>query len=167
MQAWRGLLMVLCYASLAASQRAKEARTLRGISYQRLFPARAARPKAVSRANLYRRHRNVNKVVAAHPVLPCATTALVPPAAAVVDRDVGQVAHAHHLEHFLGVLVDGDALGRQLRHVRHEVEAALALLLLQLEADAAHRAALDALHEVRQVPAILLRMRLLGMMATS
>ena len=54
------------------------------------------------------------------------------------------------LEHGLCVLVDLDVLDVDGGALRNEVHAALALLLLQLQGDAAHWATLDALHQVLQ-----------------
>ncbi|KOM34507.1 hypothetical protein LR48_Vigan02g065700 [Vigna angularis] len=51
-------------------------------------------------------------------------------------------------EHVDGLLVDLDLVGPDGRDFRDEVHAALALLLLQLEGDAAHWSLLDALHKV-------------------
>jgi len=64
----------------------------------------------------------------------------------------GEVVKAELLEQVLGlgVDVDGDALGVERRDFGDKVVLALALLLLELERDAADRTALDALHQVRR-----------------
>ena len=54
------------------------------------------------------------------------------------------------LEHVEGVVIDLQGLNVQGRHLGHEVHAALALLLLQLQGDAADGTTLDALHQVLQ-----------------
>merc|ERR1712225_197687 len=62
----------------------------------------------------------------------------------------GEGVEAERLEEVLGVGVgvDGDALGVESRDLGDVVVLALALLLLELERDAANGALLDALHEV-------------------
>ena len=59
-----------------------------------------------------------------------------------------EVRHAEGREHLHGLLVDADLLHLERRLLRDEVHAALALLLLELERDAADGAALDAAHQV-------------------
>jgi hypothetical protein len=63
-------------------------------------------------------------------------------------HDAGEVGHAEGGEHVEGLLVDADVVDLERRPVRDEVHAALALLLLELEGDAADGAALDAAHQV-------------------
>ena len=58
----------------------------------------------------------------------------------------------HHAEHLLGLGVDVDDVLLERRHLGHEVVPALALLLLQLDGDAAHRRPLDPLHQMRDEP---------------
>lgn len=62
--------------------------------------------------------------------------------------DPGEVGHAEGGEHLHGLLVDADLVDLQGGLLRDEVHAALALLLLQLEGDAADWSALDAAHEM-------------------
>merc|ERR1712224_147057 len=69
-----------------------------------------------------------------------ATTAL---AGAGGDLDVGNVGEVQGPEEVLGLSINLDDVHVQSRHVRHEVHAALALLLLQLQGDAADGAAGD------------------------
>merc|ERR1711988_1158621 len=73
-----------------------------------------------------------------------ATTAL---AGAGGDLDVGDVGEVQGPEEVLGLSINLDDVHVQSRHVWHEVHAALALLLLQLQGDAADGAAGDAAHE--------------------
>lgn len=58
------------------------------------------------------------------------------------------ITHPKSAEHVEGLLVDLDVVGGDGGDVRNEVHAALALLLLELEGDAANRALLDPLHEM-------------------
>ena len=63
----------------------------------------------------------------------------------------GRVTY-QHVEHLLGLQVDlegADLAGIDDGDLGHVVVAPLALLLLQLDADAAHRALLDPLHQMR------------------
>merc|ERR1712230_293323 len=68
------------------------------------------------------------------------------------DRDGELVVHAKRAEHVAGVGVNLDrcALGVESRDLRDVLVLALALLLLELERDAADGTLLDALHEVRR-----------------
>eukprot|EP00629_Pelagomonadales_sp_RCC1024_P000959 CAMPEP_0119295800 /NCGR_PEP_ID=MMETSP1329-20130426/50247_1 /TAXON_ID=114041 /ORGANISM="Genus nov. species nov., Strain RCC1024" /LENGTH=290 /DNA_ID=CAMNT_0007296721 /DNA_START=17 /DNA_END=888 /DNA_ORIENTATION=+ len=67
----------------------------------------------------------------------------------VRDGDAREVLEVEGVEHVLGVRVDLDEVLVDGRHLGHEVHAPFALLLLQLERDAAHGPPRDALHEVR------------------
>lgn len=69
--------------------------------------------------------------------------------------DARKVSHPQRSEHLDGLLVDLDPLRLDGGHIGHEVHAALSLLLLQLERDAPHRPALDALHQVGGEPGYL------------
>lgn len=62
--------------------------------------------------------------------------------------DAGEIGHAEGGEQFYGLLVDLDEVSLDGGLFGDEVHAALALLLLELEGDAADWAPLDALHEV-------------------
>ena len=66
--------------------------------------------------------------------------------------DAGDVVDSEGMKHVKGFFVDFDVVGVDGGDVGDEVHAALALLLLELEGDAAHRALLDALHQVRREP---------------
>jgi len=66
-----------------------------------------------------------------------------------VDLDnAGDVVDSEGVEHFHGFLVDLDVVGVDGGDVGDKVHAALTLLLLQLERDAANRTLLDTLHEM-------------------
>jgi len=66
-----------------------------------------------------------------------------------IDLDnAGDFGHSEGGEHVEGFTVDLDLLGPDGRDLGHEVHAALALLLLQFEGDAAHGTLLNALHEM-------------------
>lgn len=74
------------------------------------------------------------------------------PGVVVVGLDVaGREVDLERLEHIGGVGVDLDRVLLDERDVRDVVELLLALLLLELERDAAHGAALDAAHQVREI----------------
>ena len=62
-------------------------------------------------------------------------------------------AHLHGLQHVVGLGIHKDLLLLQSRVLRNEVEAALSLLLLELQGNTTHRASLDSLHEVLRVTA--------------
>jgi hypothetical protein len=75
------------------------------------------------------------------------------------SRGRGRLLHHPRKLGHVQVCQQLDGLAVHLDHVRldrrllgHEVHAPLALLLLQLQRDAAHGAALDALHQVRREP---------------
>merc|ERR1719379_1276500 len=68
------------------------------------------------------------------------------------DEDVRELVHVEVPQHLLRVRIDVDLVRVHLGAVRDVFHAALALLLLELERDAADRALLDALHEVRREP---------------
>merc|ERR1719379_3018473 len=68
------------------------------------------------------------------------------------DEDVRQLVHVQVLQHLLRVRINVDLVRVNLGAVRNVLHATLALLLLELERDAAHRALLDALHEVSSEP---------------
>lgn len=62
--------------------------------------------------------------------------------------DAREIGHAEERQHVHRLLVDADLVDLKSRLLRDEVHAALALLLLQLEGDAADGAALDAAHQM-------------------
>ena len=63
------------------------------------------------------------------------------------DLQSGNV-HLHGLQHLVGLGIHKDLLLLKSRVLGDEIEAALSLLLLELQGDATHRASLDSLHEV-------------------
>merc|ERR1712168_1130954 len=65
---------------------------------------------------------------------------------------IRDVAHVHSLQHLLGVGVNLNDVLLNGRHLGYVVVSALPLLFLQLDGDAAYRAALDALHKVGHKP---------------
>merc|ERR550539_2001758 len=68
----------------------------------------------------------------------------------------------HHLQHLLGLGVNLDDVLLQLGHVGDVVVSPLTLLLLQLDGDASHGAALESLHQVSDEPGNLVAERLGG-----
>jgi hypothetical protein len=66
----------------------------------------------------------------------------------LLKLEAGQVAHVHGLKHIHGILVNLNQVNIDGRDVWDEVHAPLALLLLQLQGDAANGTPLDALHQV-------------------
>ncbi len=69
-------------------------------------------------------------------------------AAGVGDLKAGDGLEVHHLQHVLGLGVDLDDVLLKSGHVGHVVVPSLALLLLQLDRDAADGRPLEPLHQV-------------------
>ncbi|GER41862.1 iron-sulfur cluster-binding protein [Striga asiatica] len=66
----------------------------------------------------------------------------------LLEHDARQILHPEGLQQIYGLLVNLDVVDFDGGLLRHEVHAALALLLLQLEGDAPDGPLLDPLHEV-------------------
>ena len=103
--------------------------------------------KTLTESSVYSRLiERTQRLVAVTPTLTLALETAT--AAALLQGHAGKVSHVERLEHVHGVTVNLDGLHRERGLVGDEVHAALTLLLLKLEGDAAHGATLDALHKV-------------------
>lgn len=103
--------------------------------------------KTLTESSVYSRLiERTQRLVAVTPTLTLALETAT--AAALLQGHAGKVSHVERLEHVHGVTVNLDGLHRERGLVGDKVHAALTLLLLKLEGDAAHGATLDALHKV-------------------